>query len=83
MYIHLGNNYIISSQNIIAILNLESPMSEDIQDIVEMARAEKRLVPISEKGKDKSLVLCDDKVDLSPISSTTLYKRAALYVLEV
>lgn len=83
MYIHLGNNYIISSQNIIAILNLESPMSEDIQDIVEMARAEKRLVPISEKGKDKSLVLCDDKVYLSPISSTTLYKRAALYVLEV
>jgi len=83
VYIHLGNNYIISSQNIIAILNLEPPLADDIQDIVEIARAEKKLVPISEKGKDKSLVLCDDKVYLSPISSTTLYKRASNYVQEV
>jgi len=83
VYIHLGNNYIISSQNIIAILSLEPPLAEDIQDIMEIARAEKKLVPISEKGKDKSLVLCDDKVYLSPISSTTLYKRASLFVQEV
>lgn len=83
MYIHLGNNYIISSQKIIAILNLEPPLAEDIQDILEIARSEKKLVPISEKGKDKSLVLCDDKVYLSPISSTTLYKRASLFVREV
>lgn len=83
MYIHLGNNYIISSQNIIAILNLEPPLTEDIQDIMEIARSEKKLVSISEKGKEKSLILCDDKVYLSPISSTTLHKRASSYVREV
>jgi regulator of extracellular matrix RemA (YlzA/DUF370 family) len=83
VYIHLGNNYIISSQNIIAILNLDPPIGEDIQDIMEIARSEKKLVNISEKGKDKSLILCDDKVYLSPISSHTLYKRAAHYAQEV
>jgi regulator of extracellular matrix RemA (YlzA/DUF370 family) len=83
VYIHLGNNYIIYSQNIIAILNLDPPIAEDIQDIMEIARSEKKLVNISEKGKDKSLVICDDKVYLSPISSHTLYKRAALFAQEV
>ncbi len=83
MYIHLGNNYIIYSQNIIAILNLDPPIAEDIQDIMEIARSEKKLVNISEKGKDKSLVICDDKVYLSPISSHTLFKRVALFAQEV
>lgn len=83
MYIHLGNNYIISSKNIIAILNLEPPISEDIQDIMEIARSDKILINISEKGKEKALIVCDDQVYLSPISSTTLYKRAFNYVREV
>lgn len=83
MYIHLGNNYIISAKNIVAILNLEPPVSEDIHDIMEIARSEKNLTNISEKGKEKSMIVCDDQVYLSPISSTTLYKRAFNYVREV
>lgn len=83
MYIHLGNNYIISAKNVVAILNLEPPVSEDIQDILEIARSEKNLTNISEKGKEKSMIVCDDQVYLSPISSTTLYKRAFNYVREV
>lgn len=83
MYIHLGNNYIISSKKIITILNLEPPVAEDIQDIMEIARSEKSLISISEKGKEKSLIVCDDQVYLSPISSTTLYKRAFNCVREV
>lgn len=83
MYIHLGNNHIISAKNIVAILNLEPPVSEDIQDIMEIARSGKNLTNISEKGKEKSMIVCDDQVYLSPISSTTLYKRAFNYVREV
>ncbi len=83
MYLHLGNNYIISTQNIIAILNLNPPLNEDIKDIMEIARSERKLVNISEKGKNKALVLCDDKVCLSPISSNTLYKRASHFTGEV
>lgn len=83
MYLHLGNNYIISNQNIIAILNLNPPLNEDIKDIMEIARSERKLVNISEKGKNKALILCDDKVYLSPISSNTLYKRASHFTEEV
>ncbi|MGB4019040.1 MAG: DUF370 domain-containing protein [Syntrophomonadaceae bacterium] len=82
MYIHLGNNYIISTQNIIAIINLNPPLNEDIKDIMEIARSERKLVNISEKGKNKALILCDDRVYLSPISSNTLYKRASHFAEE-
>ncbi len=82
MYIHLGNNYIISAPSVIAILNYEPPVSNDVRDIVEIARMEKNLVSISEKGKEKAVVICDDKVYLSPISSITLYKRVFNYLKE-
>lgn len=83
MYIHLGNNYVISAPSVIAILNYEPPISNDIRDVVDIARMERTLVNISEKGKEKSVVICDDKVYLSPISSITLYKRAFNNLKEV
>jgi regulator of extracellular matrix RemA (YlzA/DUF370 family) len=83
VYIHLGNNYIISSQNLIAILNIEPPLSEDLIDIIDTAKLDKKLINISKKGKEKALIVCDNKVYLSPISSTTLYKRAFTYCKEV
>lgn len=75
MYMHLGNNCVIPTKDIIAILNVEE-VSEDIQDIIEIARLEKKIINISDKGKEKALVICADQVYLSPISSLTLYRRA-------
>lgn len=77
MYIHLGNNYIISAQDVVAILNMNTNLSEDLMDIIELARLDKKLVNISEDGKEKSLVVCKEQVYLSPISSVTLFKRGA------
>lgn len=77
MYVHLGSNYIIFFRDIIAILNIEPPISHDLKDIIDVAKIDRCLVNISEKGKEKSLVICDDKLYLSPISSNTLFKRAA------
>ncbi|NLB89022.1 MAG: DUF370 domain-containing protein [Syntrophomonadaceae bacterium] len=76
MYIHLGNNVVISAHSIIAILNIESPYSEDVEDVIHVALDKKNLVRVSENTKEKSLVICDDNVYISPISSTTLYKRS-------
>lgn len=76
MYIHLGNNVVISAHSIIAILNIEAPYSEDVDDIIHVAIDKKNLVRVSENTKEKSLVICDDNVYISPISSTTLYKRS-------
>jgi regulator of extracellular matrix RemA (YlzA/DUF370 family) len=76
MYVHLGNNVVISSKEIIAILNIEKPLPVDTRDIIEIARMERTLVNVSETGKEKALIICDDKVYLSPISSNTLLKRS-------
>ena len=75
MYMHLGNNCVVSTKDIITILNVEE-ISEDVQDIIEMARLDKKMTNISDKGKEKALVICADQVFLSPISSLTLYRRA-------
>ncbi|HNX28219.1 MAG TPA: DUF370 domain-containing protein [Syntrophomonadaceae bacterium] len=83
MYIHLGNNVIIPSVDIIAILNIESPISKDVKEIIEIAKTEKNLINISAKGKEKALIICTEKVYLSPISSTTLFRRAKNFYREV
>jgi len=79
MYLHLGNDKVISGDNVIAIINIEEPISDDLRDIIEIAEMEKRLINISKFDKKKALIVCDDKVYLSPISSNTLYKRAIHY----
>lgn len=79
MYVHLGNNYIISARDIIAIVNIEPPISEDLEDIIEIAINEKKMVYVAEGEKKKSMIICDDNVYISPISSTTLYRRIANY----
>ena len=83
MYIHLGSDVVISAQNLIAIVNMEEPMSADVQDIVDIATEERKLINISAKDKKKALVICDDCTYISPISSITLYKRANHFYKEV
>lgn len=83
MYIHLGNNNIISSDNVIAILNIEPPICKDLTEFIEIAKIQKDILSISEKGKEKTLIICTDKVYLSPISSTTLLRRAENFFKEV
>ncbi len=83
MYIHLGNDVVISAVDVIAILNIEEPISADLRDIIEIAEIERKLVNISKKDKRKALIVCDDRLYLSPISSNTLYKRASHYPKEV
>jgi len=76
MYIHLGNDVIISSENVIAIVNIDDPISPDLKDIMELAELDKKIINISDKDKKKAMVICDDYIYISPISSSTLYKRA-------
>lgn len=82
MYIHLGNNVVISSKSLIAILNIEPPVAEDLEDIIHSVKASKNFVNISSIGKEKALILTDEKAYFSPISSTTLYKRGLNYFKE-
>ena len=83
MYIHLGNNYVVPFSDIIMLLKLNSPMPKHMNEIIEIAKTEKRLFNVSEKGKEKAMIICNEKIFLSPISSTTLFKRANNFYREV
>jgi regulator of extracellular matrix RemA (YlzA/DUF370 family) len=82
MYLHLGNDQVIPGDQIVVILNLEETTAGQFENIIETAQRAGRLTNISKKGKKKALVVCDDRIYLSPISSHTLYKRAIKYQRE-
>ncbi|MGI6551093.1 MAG: extracellular matrix regulator RemB [Syntrophomonadales bacterium] len=76
MFIHLGSDHMISSRDIIAILNIDSYINISLKEIIEIAIAERNFHPICSRERAKSLVVTTDTIYLSPISSITLFKRS-------
>lgn len=77
MFLHLGGDILINQERIIAILDLETAMTNSTsENFLNQIRKKKDLNYISEKGKEKSLVITSEGNFLSPISSTTLLKRS-------
>ncbi len=76
MFIHLGGEKIIRATELIAIFDLSIEKSSKIsKQFIQQANKEKKIEVIGEE-ECKSLVLTQNKVYYSPISSTTLKKRA-------
>ncbi|MGE5415706.1 MAG: extracellular matrix regulator RemB [Acidobacteriota bacterium] len=78
MYIHLGSDEVVPIDQVIAILNIEPPLSAALKEIVDLGIAERNLYPICERERAKTLVITTGKMYLSPISSLTLYKRSRI-----
>ena len=76
MYLHLGNDVLAACTELISIIDIEKQMTKETEEIMKQAQDNKTLVMVGKKEKNKSLVICQEKVYVSPISSTTLYKRA-------
>jgi len=76
MFIHLGGEKIIRSSELIAIFDLSIENSSKVsKQFIEHAEKNKNVEVISQE-ECKSLVITTNKVYYSPISSTTLKKRA-------
>lgn len=76
MFIHLGGEKIIRANELIAIFDLSMEKTSKIsKQFISHAENEKRLEMIGEEDS-KSLVVTVNKVYYSPISSSTLKKRA-------
>jgi hypothetical protein len=76
MYIHLGGEKIIRSSELIAIFDTSIEQSSKIsKQFVEYATQDKKIEAIGEE-EAKSIVITREKIYYSPISSTTLKKRA-------
>ncbi len=81
MFIHLGENTVINSKEIITIIDLDSTtVSKITRDFLSGATKEKIVVNVSDE-LPKSAVICEKKgkrtVYISQISPKTLQKRLA------
>lgn len=82
MFIHLGGDTVIRSKDVIAILDRQvKETSECTGEFLEFFEKEDKVEEIA-KDMTKSIVITADKVYLSPISSSTL-KRRALFVSDI
>ncbi|MFD0961748.1 extracellular matrix regulator RemB [Paenibacillus chungangensis] len=80
MYIHLGGEKVIRSAELIAIFDISIEQSSKLsKQFVAGARERKDVETIGEE-EPKSIVVTKQKVYYSPISSSTLKKRAHLFI---
>lgn len=81
MYIHLGGEKIIQSNELIAIFDLSIEKSSKIShSFVNQALERSDIEKIGDE-EPKSLIVTKEKMYYSPISSTTLKKRAHEFVI--
>jgi ribosomal protein S8 len=73
--LHIGDDVVIPKKNIIAILEMDTKASQVNKEFLEIAGDEGFIEKISD-GKESSFVVTTEKIYYSPISCTTLKKRA-------
>jgi hypothetical protein len=77
MFLHLGNNFMVHKDKIIAILDLETAGNSPIsRNYIHNTIKNEKVQNIAEEGKEKSFVIMEEGYYLSPISSSTLLKRS-------
>ncbi len=81
MYLHLGQDVIVDTNNIIGIYDMDtSTISKWSRDYLNKAEKEGRVVNVSFFDLPKSFIVCkednkEETVYISPLSSKTLLKR--------
>ena len=79
MYLHLGGDVLINKDKVVAIIDLETATKGQITEkFLNNIKNNKIVHYICELGKEKTLIITTKEHYLSPISSTTLFKRSSL-----
>ncbi|MBM7606736.1 DUF370 domain-containing protein [Metabacillus litoralis] len=76
MYIHLGDNFVVPSKEVVMILDRQSSLESPIVDEF-FTKQQDKIVELS-SGDAKSIIVTFDKIYFSPLSSGTLKKRAEI-----
>lgn len=74
MYIHLGDNYVVPSKEVVMILDRQS--SQDSSIVGEFFKKQQDKIVQLASSDAKSIIITLDKIYFSPLSSSTLKKRA-------
>jgi hypothetical protein len=78
LFIHLGEDVVIRSEDVIAILDGQVVEAGDIiQEFLDSPKNKKSIISISE-GYVKSIVVTINNIYFSPLSSVTLKKRSQM-----
>lgn len=74
VYIHLGDNYVVHSKEVVMILDRQS--SQDSSIVGEFFKKQQDKIVQLASSDAKSIIITLDKIYFSPLSSSTLKKRA-------
>ena len=80
MYVHIGKDIVINSDNIVAILDIESlEKKKNLEEVLQNLKISDKIVDVSENNKKSLIIIQKEEKNLgyiTNISSTTLAKRA-------
>ncbi|WP_226668577.1 extracellular matrix regulator RemB [Metabacillus litoralis] len=76
MYIHLGDNFVVPSKEVVMILDRQSSLESPIVDEF-FVKQQDKIVELA-SGEAKSIIVTFDKIYFSSLSSGTLKKRAEI-----
>ena len=80
MYVHIGKDAVINSDNIIAILDIESlEKKKNLQEVLQNLKISDKIIDVSEENKKSLIIIKKNNENLgyiTNISTTTLAKRA-------
>jgi len=79
LLVHLGKDVAVSMESIIMILDSKISKYLAMQDFLENIKEEGFLHKLTVPGKERSYIISDRGVFISPISSATLKKRAGCF----
>lgn len=76
MYLHLGENTVVNSKEIIGIFDMDtSTVNKATRDYLNIAQKNNKIVYVNFE-LPKSFVVTTDKIFISPLNTSTLLKRA-------
>lgn len=81
MYIHIGGDAMVNTADIIGIFDVNIQQSQSTKQFLQSFR-ERGNFEVLDNSETKSFVVTIQKIFFSPISSTTLKKRALVFANE-
>lgn len=79
MYVHIGKDVVINSENIIAILDISSleKNKNNLKEILQKIKISDNIIDVSDENKKSLIILNNNSAYITNISSVTIAKRAS------
>ena len=78
MYVHIGKDVVINSNNIISILDIESlEKNKKLENVLQNLKISDNIIDVSDENKKSLIILNNNSAYITNISSVTIAKRAS------